>query len=66
MVSIGFQNILLSQEELQNWETWGDDGDGFTEVRVDSMEPSQGDAENEPDFFADMTPSFKKAVSIHS
>lgn len=57
--------LFLFQEELQNWDSWGDDGGGLTGVKVEPADPHQQENdETEPDFFADMTPNFKKAVSI--
>ncbi|XP_071823181.1 receptor-binding cancer antigen expressed on SiSo cells-like [Apostichopus japonicus] len=60
----GQEDSTEQEEELQNWETWDDDGGGLTGVRVDPAQDSQQETEMEPDFFADMTPSFKKAALI--
>ncbi|KAJ8035355.1 Receptor-binding cancer antigen expressed on SiSo cells [Holothuria leucospilota] len=61
----GQESKVEPEEELQNWDSWGDDGGGLTGVKVEPGEPhQQGNDETEPDFFADMTPNFKKAALI--
>ena len=56
----------MRQPEIEEWSSW--DEDAPTSIKIEggngNVSPSAEDADNEPDYFKDMTPTIRKTQKV--
>jgi hypothetical protein len=56
----------VRQPEIEEWSSW--DEDAPTSIKIEggngNVSPSAEDADNEPDYFKDMTPTIRKTQKV--
>ncbi|CAL8260116.1 unnamed protein product [Boreogadus saida] len=64
--TVDFPSSGTKQPEIEEWSSW--DEDAPTSIKIEggngNVSPSAEDADNEPDYFKDMTPTIRKTQKI--